>query len=177
MKVLISLLTAVLLIGCMDDSENARANMEKGEQFMKQGEFEVAEYYYERIPEDSPYYRKAMLRLEEIKKRHQAMIEQEASSAGSQEVLIARHSFQVDNMGKVPIHFITIENNSDQAIQMLELEFVYLGFNGKEVATLSQPLAVGIEPESVKEVKGVSPGIVSEPFQKVNIKINRILFK
>jgi len=62
------LILLLLAAGCIDTEENASANLKKGDDFFAKNEYEVAEYYYERIPEESPFYAKAQVKLEEIAK-------------------------------------------------------------------------------------------------------------
>ncbi|MBW7887933.1 MAG: hypothetical protein H3C35_06185 [Bacteroidetes bacterium] len=62
-------LCVILLVaaGCEDLDEDAPINFKKGIEFYKKGEYEIAEYYFDKIPEESPLYNSAQKRLQKIR--------------------------------------------------------------------------------------------------------------
>jgi len=57
------LVLILLVFGCSDLGDQASANLKKGDEFFAKNEYEVAEYYYDKIPEESPFYRQARKKL------------------------------------------------------------------------------------------------------------------
>ncbi len=171
-------LSLLLFFGCADEMDNAGSNIKKGDTFFAKGEYEIAEYYYNKIPEDSPYYKKAQRKLGELTKlqEEQALQNTESVTETKEEVTVVKHSYQMNNMGRVPFHAVTFMNTTSNETQIIELEFVYFNDDGKEVARLATMVYAGIPPLGQASVEKISPGMVNEKFSRVSVVIQRVLF-
>lgn len=177
MKKYVVLFILFAAVGCENLEENAPSNYKKGEEFLRKGEYEIAEYYFDKVPEDSPWYKRTQKRLTEVHRQQDAQAVRAVSSSIKNDVSVIQQSFQVNNFGKVPFHFVTLENATDKTVQMVELEFVYFDSGGREVGRLPSVLNIDIPPNSTKELKNISPGVVNDKFERVSVNILRVLFQ
>lgn len=172
------ILSLMFLFGCTD-SENAASNLQKGDEFLKRGNYEVAEYYYDKIPEESVFYKTVLRRRQEMEKKRNsgATASEGASSSGQKQqegVKITSESHMLQ-MGKMPIHTIKILNGTSKKLNVLEMDFVYLDDSGREVARLLTMVNANVDPGEEKEIGKIMPGMVSEKFTRVKTEIKRTL--
>ena len=66
MKLLAAMMVAMLFIGCDNTPEQAADNLKKGDEYFAAQQYEVAEYYYDKIPDESPLYKEAQLKIDKI---------------------------------------------------------------------------------------------------------------
>lgn len=173
----ICFLLIVIFVGCSDPDENASSNLRKGDEFYARGEFEIAEYYYDQIPEESVLYKTVLRRRQEMMKKQPAGTESASATGGQKKqegVFITKHS-HILQLGRMPIHTITIKNNTSKRLNILELELVYLDDSGKEVARLQSMVNANADPDEEKELGKIAPGMVSQKFSRVKIEIKRSL--
>ena len=171
-----AILLIILLIGCSDTEENASTNLRKGDEFFKKGEYEVAEYYYDKIPEESVLYKTVIRRKEEIQKINEDPTLDKRSMEKTKGVFITKHTFQVNNLGVLPIHRITLLNNTDDNLQFVELEFVYYDAKGSEVQRLSTVVNTYVAKHTQKDFDKISPGIVNTKFTRANAILVKPVF-
>ena len=171
----LSFLFLLLMFGCTDSEENASTNLRKGDEFFAKGEYEVAEYYYDKIPEESVLYKTVLRRKQEIEKMNADPSRQDKPNKTTESVTIVRHTYQT-KLGRLPIHKITLANNTAKKLQLIDVEFVYLDAANKEVTRLTSNVFADIDPNGKKDLNEISPGIVSEPFTNVKVTIKRTLF-
>jgi hypothetical protein len=168
----------LFLFGCTD-SENAASNLQKGDEFLKRGEYEVAEYYYDKIPEESVLYKTVLRRKQELQKKMNsgATTSEGATSSGQkqQEGVKITNESHVLQLGRMPIHTITILNGTPKRLNVVEMDFVYLDDSGKEVARLLTMVSANVGPGEEKEIGKIMPGMVSEKFSRVKMEIKRTL--
>jgi hypothetical protein len=171
-KALIVILLA--LFGCTDSEDNASTNLRKGDTFMARGEFEIAEYYYEKIPEESVLYKTVLRRRKEMEKKRPVVSAASAPESGAKEeaVVITKHTYTLQ-LGKMPIHTLTVRNGTSKRLNMLEVEFVYLNEAGQEVSRMQSMVSAVVEPGEEKMVGKVAPGMVQEKFTQVKYEIKR----
>lgn len=171
-KALVVMLLA--LFGCTGSEDNASTNLRKGDAFMARGEYEIAEYYYEQIPEESVLFKTVQRRRKEIEKKKPAVSAAASSSSESkgEGVVITKHTYTLQ-LGKMPIHTLTVRNSTKQRLNMLEVEFVYLNEMGQEVSRMLSMVSAVVEPGEEKMVGKVAPGMVQEKFTQVKYEIKR----
>lgn len=171
-----SLLLVLSLFGCTDSEENASMNLRKGDEFFAKGEYEIAEYYYDKIPEESNLYKSVLRKKQEMEKINNDPVLKAKKAAKEESVTIVRHS-HILRMGRLPVHTLTLANNTSKHLNIVEMDFVYLDASGKEVARLMTMLTPGLDAETEKEMTNISPGMVNEKFSQVRIEIKRTLFQ
>lgn len=167
----------IALIGCADTDENAAANLKKGNDFFEKQEYEVAEYYYERIPETSPLYNEAAKKLDVIAKIKKQWVEKEVSPADLSKIIILEHTYQVDNVARIPNHRLSLVNNTDRVLQSIEVEFTYLDKTNKEIMKLVAEVRTPMFQNTQDVFKGIEPGFVKEEFATAKAKIVKARFQ
>jgi hypothetical protein len=172
----ILVLFLLFLFGCADSDENASTNLRKGDEFFNKGEYDVAEYYYDKIPLDSPLYQTVVRRKEEILKAHEDPMSDTRTAKKAKGVFISNHSFFGNSAGTIPVHRMTIVNNTDENLQFVELEFVYLDERGIEVQRLSTVLNSYVAKNSQKDFEKISPGVVRVKFAKAHVVLVKPVF-
>ena len=172
-------LTVILLLaaGCADTEENAAANLKKGDEHLAKKEYEVAEYYYERIPEESPLYVQAEKKLEAIAKVKKQWVEKEVAPADLAKIRIIDHTYQLDNVARVPSHRLSLVNNTDRVLEYITVEFSYYDRSGKKVATLETETRTPMFQNSQDVFKGIEPGFVAEEFASTTARIVNARFQ
>lgn len=157
----------VVMFGCTDSEDNASSNLRKGDEFLSQGEYEIAEYYYEKIPEESVLYKTASRRKLEISKMTSGS---DTANKESDGVQIIRHSYKI-TAAKLPIHKVTIANRTRKKLNMVEIEFTYLDVAGREVRTTTANVLANIDKGDQREINDISPGVISEKFSWVRVSV------
>ncbi len=172
----IPFLCAILLISCSDPEEMASTNLRKGDEFMKRGEFEIAQYYYDKIPEGHLLQKHVQKRLQEIEKITNDPVEREklSNTKKVEDVTIVRHTFQI-KMGRLPLHKLVLTNNTSRKIRMIDIDFIYLDQSGKEIKTINHPMFADIDAGMTKEFNDVSPGMVQEQIFQVKVLIKNTM--
>lgn len=171
------LLCVIAFAGCVDSEENASTNLRKGDAFLARGEYEIAQYYYDRIPEESVLFKSVQRRKKEIEK--EVIAAGGGVAPGEQRpegVFIIKHT-HILQLGKMPIHTLTVLNNTGKRLNMMEVEFVYLDDGGKEVLRTPYMVTMNIGPGEEKEIGKVAPGTVMQKFSRVKVDVKRtVLF-
>jgi len=159
------------LFGCADNEQNAISNVKKGDDFFDRKEYEVAEYYYEKIPEDSPLYNHAKRKLDEIAVIKKHWVEKEIPAAEVAKIQILNHGYAVDNVRHVPSHSLELYNNLAQNIEYVTVEFKYVDEQGTVVAAFTTEVHTSMFPNTRKLFRAVEPGYVAKKFVKAEAKI------
>lgn len=165
------------MIGCTDSEENAAANLKKGNDFYNKKEYEVAEYYFERIPESSPLYKEAEKKLEAIAAIKKQWIEKEVSPADLANIVIIDHTYQLDNVTRIPTHRLSIVNNTDRILQSITVEFTYFNKDNKEVGKLVANVRTPMYEHTQDVFKGIEPGALTVDFVRSEAKIVKARFQ
>lgn len=161
----------IFLLGCSGTEENASANLKKGDDFFAKKEYEVAEYYYEKIPEESPIYIQAQKKLEEIAAVKKQWADKEVKVGDLTKIIVLDHTYQTDNVSQVPIHRLSLVNNTDRFIETITVEFTYFDKSGKEITKLTAEVNTPMYQNTQDVFKGISPGMVNEEYAKSTAKI------
>ncbi|MFA6468645.1 MAG: hypothetical protein WCW35_07095 [Bacteroidota bacterium] len=178
------ILLCLALFGCTDSEENASTNLRKGDEFMAKGEYEIAEYYYDKIPEESVLYKTVLRRRQDIEKlaRSKSSSGSSGSSGGSsvaddsdENIVIVSQKFAVQ-LGKLPLHTVLIRNNSSKRVNTIEVRFVYIDETRTVVARHTWLLNAYIDAGGEKEFPNISPGMVHDKFVRVEVEVVKALF-
>jgi hypothetical protein len=164
------------LFGCSDSEENASTNLRKGDEFFNKGEYEIAEYYYDKIPEESLLRKSVNRKMDEIQKIYADPTLDTRSTKKKEGVFVTKHTFTVNNLGILPLHTITVLNSTDQNLQFVELEFVYFDDKGKEVKRLTTVTSTPVPKNTQKEFTRISPGMVNDKFVRANVILTKPVF-
>lgn len=173
----IVLLVLVTLMGCSNSEENATINLQKGDEFFSKQEYEVAEYYYEKIPDDSPVYRQAEKKLQEIARIKKQWVEKTVPSSELAKIVILEHTYQVDNVSRIPSHRLSLVNNTDRIVEYIVVEFTYYDKNDKVITTLTTEKRTPMFQHTQDVFKGIEPGFVPEEFARATAKIVNARFQ
>ena len=175
------LVILVLLFGCTDGEEYASINLKKGDEFFAKREYEIAEYYFDKIPEESPLYKAAKRNLDIIHKQKEMLAQEETvnentrAGVGAGALTVVPHSYSL-KMGRIPIHTVTLHNKTTKKLQFADLEFIYLDGSGREVKRIVGSVYQDIMPDEQKEISEIAPGMVTDKFESVTIVVKRTLF-
>lgn len=167
----------LVVIGCADTEENAAANLKKGNDFYEKKEYEVAEYYYERIPESSPLYNEAQKKLEAIEKIKKQWVEKEVPPTELSKIVILDHTFQLNNVTRIPSHRLSLVNNTDRILESIVVQFTYFDKDNKEVGKLETEARTPMFEHTQDVFKGIEPGYLEVEFVRAEAKIIKARFQ
>lgn len=170
-------LILVAFIGCTDSEENAAANFKKANEFFDKKEYEIAEYYYERIPDTSPLYKEAGKKLEVIAAIKRQWVEKKISTEDLSKVVLEKHSFKMDNLGKFPSHFLSVVNHTDILLEYIEVEFTYYDAKNIVITKLTTEIHAKLPKHSSDVYTNVQPGVVNGEIANADAKIIKARFK
>ena len=125
----IPFLFLLLALVCTDSEEQASTNLRKGDEFYNKGQYDIAEYYYDKIPEESILRKTVARRKKDIEKNIGSFSAKVSSEKKAEEVTIANHTFKV-SLGRIPMHTITLLNSTSKKLQMVDVEFTYFNAAG-----------------------------------------------
>jgi hypothetical protein len=173
-KIIFSLL--VILFGCSDSADQAGANLKKGDEFFNKSEYEVAEYYYEKVPEESPLFRQAQTKLEAIagiKERWKVI---PGDTVEISNIILVENKYNTDNTSRLPIHAITLANRSWKKLKSINIEFTYYNAAGAVITKLIVEIETDLDSRNQKVYENVSPGVIQERFAKCDARIINAVF-
>ncbi len=165
------LVLMLLVFGCSDLGDQASANLKKGDEFFAKNEYEVAEYYYDKIPEESPFYRQARKKLNTIASVKEKWKVVAGDTVEISKVVIIENTYKVDNVSRLPIHTVTIANNTRKTLESVIIEFIYYDEAGSVVTTLVGNVKASVEPKSQNVFDNISPGTLQERFVNCEARI------
>jgi len=165
------LIIAFIVAGCVDNEENASANLKKGDDFFAKHEYEVAEYYYEKIPESSPFYKKAQKQLDAIGTIKRQWVEKEVTAEELAKIIIIDHTYKVDNITRVPVHRLSLVNNMDRILEYIEVEFTYYDNDDRKVYTLITETRTPMYQNTQDVFTKIEPGAVPVDFSRSTARI------
>jgi hypothetical protein len=166
-----------LLLGCGGIEEQSPEYLKSGDEFYAKREYEVAEYYYEKIPEESPLYPQAQKKLEEIDAIKKQWVEKVPPPEVMQKIEILNNSYGVDNVTGLPAHALTIQNNTNRIIEYLTFEFSYFNDEKKLVGQFTIKVRTPIFQGSVEVFRGIQPGRVEGRFTSSTVKVVNVRFQ
>jgi hypothetical protein len=166
-----------LLAGCTADSDTSEKNYKRGNEYFDKKEYEIAEYYYEKVPEGTVFYaqaQKKILQITEIKRVPELTVEEKVDIT---KITIIGQSFTIDYTGRVPTHRISIVNGTPRHLGSIILEITYLDASEKISGVLTTEVETPMFAKTQDVFKGIKPGIVKEPFTHCKIRITSARFE
>lgn len=171
MKYFFSIIAVLMLAGCDNTSEQAPGNLKKGDQYFEAKEYEVAEYYYEKIPQDSPQFKEAQAKLQKIAEIQKSKLPTISAADESRKVSVFDQSITSNTLGKMPIHSVSLNNESSHKLASVEFEFTYYDAGGNLIATKKCRVKTPIPARSQETFGEISPGVLEETFTSSKVRI------
>lgn len=168
--------TLLIMAGCTGSDEDASMNLRKGDEFMAKGEFEIAEYYYDKIPEESVLFKTVeRRRLEMQKSAPKPSAKNEQRAVQHREGVFILKESHVLQLGKMPIHTITVQNATSKRLNVMELEFIYRNDMGEDVQRLTTMVNASMDPGTEKVLDKIAPGMLNQKFSTVSVVVKRTM--
>lgn len=165
------LLFMTAIMGCEISLENASWNMKKGDSFYASKEYDVAEYYYGKIPEESPLYKQAKNKIDSIAIIRKYWAITIVTPEDMVKIAIMDHSAKMNVSTMNPLHSFVIVNGTLRTLSMISVECTYFDANGTEIERLVCDLKASV-PSMKKGVFGrVEPGTLKVSFARSTIKL------
>jgi hypothetical protein len=171
MKIVMLVVVSILLFGCDNTAEQAPSNLQKGDQYFAAKQYEVAEYYYDKIPEESPLYKEAQLKMEKIDEIEKGALPKISFAEESQKVSIFDQAMTSNSGGTEPVHSVELNNESVYKLVSVVLEFTYLDAEGKVVAVKRCKIDAPMSGKTQETFKGISPGMLESPCTSSKVKV------
>ena len=127
--------------------------------------------YYDKIPEESPFYRQARKKLNTIASIKEKWKVVAGDTVEISKVVIIENTYKVDNVSRLPIHTVTIANNTRKTLESVIIEFIYYDEAGSVVTTLVGNVKASVEPKSQNVFDNISPGTLQERFVNCEARI------
>lgn len=171
MKYILGIIVVMMLAGCDSTSEQAPGNLKKGDQYFEAKEYEVAEYYYEKIPQDSPQFKEAQAKLQKIAEIQKSKLPTISAADESRKVSVFEQSITSNTLGKMPIYSVSLNNESIYKLASVEFEFTYFDAGGNLIAAKRCRVKTPIPARSQETFSGISPGVLQETFASSKVRI------
>ena len=177
MKLLLTVMFSMLLFGCDNTAEQAPTNLQKGNEYFEAKQYEVAEYYYDKIPEESPLYKEAQLKIEKIGEIQKGARPKISVAEESQRVSVLDQTMTSNSGGTEPIHSVEINNESVHKIASVVLEFTYFDAAGNVVAVKQCKIASPMIGKTQETFKEIAPGTLEAPCVSSKVKVVSVEFQ
>jgi len=171
MKFVVIIVFAVLFFGCDNTPEQAPANLQKGDEYFAAQQYEVAEYYYEKIPEESPLYKEAQLKIDKIDEIQKNSIPKISVAEESQKVSIFEQTMTSNSGGTEPVHSVELNNESSHKLVSVVLEFTYFDAGGNVVAVKQLKVPSPMLGKTQETFKEIAPGHLESPCTSSKVKV------
>ena len=171
MKRTIILMVLLLFSGCDNSVERAPVNMKKGDAYFDAKEYEVAQYYYEKVPEESPLYKEAEMKLQQINALETSMLPKAPGSEELEKVTIFDQSMTNSADGMNPTHSVELNNESTHKLSSVVLEFTYYDGGGEVVGVKQYKLSTTMIGKTQETFSGISTGKLDLACAKCKVRI------
>ncbi len=171
MKYLYAIIISVVLFGCDNTAELASSNMKKGDDYFAMKEYEVAQYYYEKIPGESPLYKEAEMKLQRIDDIQKNALPTISVAEEATKVTIFDQSITSNASGVSPVHSVSLNNESVHKLASVELEFTYYDAAGKVVGVKRCKIPSPMLGKSQETFTGIATGSLDAPCTTSKIKV------
>ena len=162
---------STLLIGCDNSVDQAPVNMKKADQYFAERQYEIADYYYEKIPEESPLYKEAQLKIEQIASMEQSALPKGPGADEALKITIFDQSITSNPGGVAPIHTIQLNNESVHKLASVQLEFSYFDAAGNLMGVKRCNVGTPILGKSQETFTGIAPGVLDAQFVTYRVKV------
>jgi hypothetical protein len=171
MKIYAYCLLFLAAAGCQSNFENAPSNMKKGDSFYASKEYDVAEYYYQKIPEESPLYAEAKAKLDSIAtfKKYYAITT--VTEQDLKNIDLMDHSFSMNLSTMKPLHSFVILNKTPRSLSSITVEFTYYDMNHNTVGQLVCDVDAPVPSMKKGVFSRVEPGVLQSVFAKSSVKL------
>ena len=171
MKRTLIMLALAVFFGCDTTPELAPNNMKKGDQYLAERDYDVAEYYYEKIPDSSPLYKEAQLKLKQIADIRDSAIPKVSAEAELQKLSVFEQNIIRNDDGKTPIHTVSLNNESTHKLTSVQLEFTYFDAAGNIIGVKRCTVAKAMSAKTQQAFTDIAPGILDVPCASSKVKI------
>ena len=162
---------STVLFGCDSSVDQAPANMKKGDAYYAERQYEVAEYYYQKIPEESPLYKEAQLKMQQIAQIEQNELPKGPGADEALKISIFDQSITSNPGGVAPIHSVQLNNESVHKLASVQLEFSYFDKAGDLIGVKRCNVITPILGKSQETFTGIAPGTLDVPFATCKIRV------
>jgi hypothetical protein len=166
MKMYALCILLVLIAGCQNGFENAPVNMRKGDAFYAAKEYDMAAYYYGKVPEESPLFPQAKSKLDSIGLYKKYWAITTVTPEDLKKISLIDHSASMNLSTMKPLHSFIILNNTPRSLSSITVEFTYYDFNHVEVGKLICNVDAPVPTMKKGVFNRVEPGILKTTFAK-----------
>jgi len=177
MKRIAILMFLLLFAGCDNSAERAPINLKKGDAYFDAKEYEVAQYYYEKIPEESPLYKQAEMKLQQINVLETSMLPKAPGSEELEKVTIFDQSMTNSEDGMNPTHSVELNNESTHRLTSVVLQFTYFDGGGDVVGVKDYNLSTSMTGKTQETFVGIAPGKLEMPCAKCKVRLVSAVFQ
>ena len=171
MKYILAVIVSVLLLGCDNSADQAPSNLQKGDEYFAAKQYEVAEYYYDKIPEDSPLYKEAQMKIGQIGDIEKGALPKVSSAEESGKVTVFDQSITSNPGGTAPVHSVELNNESEHKLASVVLEFTYLDATGSVVAVKQYRVATPMARKTQDTFTGIAPGNLESQCTSCKVRV------
>ncbi len=161
----------MLCAGCQSNIENATVNMKKGDTFYASKEYDAAEYYYQKIPEESPLYAQAKVKLDSIAIFKQYWAITTVTPEDLKKLSLIDHSASMNISTMKPLHSFIVINNMQRSLSAVTVQFTYFDARHTEVAQLVYDVDAPVAAMKRGVFNRVEPGILKTVFSTSSAKV------
>ena len=163
--------------GCDNSADRAPANMKKGDDYLASKDYEIAQYYYEKIPEESPLFKEAQTKLQQIDDAERALLPKTPGAEESQKVTIFDQSITSNAGGVAPIHSVELNNESTHRLVSVVLEFTYYDASGNVVGVKQCTISSPMTGKTQDTFNGIAPGTLDMPCATSKARVVSAVFQ
>lgn len=171
MKRVLVITVLLLFAECDNSAERAPINMKKGDAYFASKEYEIAEYYYDKIPEDSPLYKEAQLKVQQIDEIETNTVPKAPGAEESRKVTIFDQSITSNADGMTPVHSVCLNNESTHRLASVVLEFTYYDASGNVIAVKQCKVSSPMSAKTQETFTEISPGRLEEACAASRVKV------
>ncbi|MGE5314435.1 MAG: hypothetical protein ACM3Q4_07060 [Acidobacteriota bacterium] len=145
--------------------------MKKGDSFFATKDYDVAEYYYQKIPEESPLYSQARAMLDSIAAYRTYWSTKDVPESEMKNIILGDHSASMLGPSMKPLHSFVIINNTPRTLSSVKVEFTYYNESGAEVGKLTCDVDAPVPSKKKGVFNRVEPGQLKKGFYKSSARL------
>ncbi|MGA7160077.1 MAG: hypothetical protein WBZ48_03690 [Bacteroidota bacterium] len=171
MRYILTVILSILLFGCDNTVDQAPSNLQKGDEYFASKQYEVAQYYYDKVPEESPLYKEAQLKMQQIDDIQKGALPKISVAEESQKVSIFDQTMTSNAGGTEPVHSVELNNESVHKLVSVVLEFTYFDASGNVVAVKQYRIASPMSGKTQDTFTGITPGSLESPCTSSKVRV------